>query len=54
MYIGTWILPVFLEGQRMRLAQLKLVKPQISDEQILTFFDECEKFRNNEIRINNH
>jgi len=40
------------EGQRMRLAQMKLVKPQISDEQILTFFDECEKFRNNEIRIN--
>ncbi len=40
------------ERHRKQLFLLGLIKPQPSDDEIFTFLDECEKYDNNEIRIN--
>jgi amino acid adenylation domain-containing protein len=40
------------EKHRRYLASLKLTKPQPLDQEIVAFFDECEKYDNTEIRIN--
>lgn len=39
------------EAHRQRLVSERLVKPQPTDAEILAFLDECEKYDNNEVRI---
>ncbi|MCP4157705.1 MAG: AMP-binding protein, partial [bacterium] len=38
--------------QREQLSKRGMVKPQPSDQQIINFFDQCEQYPNNEVRIN--
>jgi amino acid adenylation domain-containing protein len=40
------------ERHRLELASLDLVKPQPTDHEILTFFDQCENYENIEVRVN--
>ena len=40
------------ERHRKQLFSLGLVKPQPSDEEILTFMEQCETYRNIEVRLN--
>ncbi|MCB2354688.1 non-ribosomal peptide synthetase [Clostridium estertheticum] len=40
------------ERHRKYMESLKVIKPQPTNEEIITFFNECEKYKNAEIEIN--